>query len=165
MDITINTDIKELYEYYEKRVIRAEEMNIDESSRFYPSFIEIKKRYNALSMAVIFINEISYDKEPNSYKRKFFCCLKYILTELFVSEAIINDKGVKEYPYVNINIYLQDEETLKIYNKAKSVINMIKNIDFNRKDIIDILKDSISSIIRWVIIVREMKFSVEVKRK
>lgn len=165
MDITINTDIKELYEYYKKRVIKAEEMNIDESSRFYPSFIEIKKRYDALSMAVIFINEISYDKEPNSYKRKFFCCLKYILTELFVSETIVNDEGIEEYPCVSISISSRDEKKTEVYKKAKNVINMLKSIDFDRKDTVDILSDNISSIIRWIIIVREIKFPVEAKSK
>ena len=165
MDITINTDIKELYEYYKKRVIKAEEMNIDESSRFYNSFVEIKKRYEALSMAVIFINEISYDKEPNYYKRKFFCCLRYILTELFISETIVNDEGIEEYPCVSINISLSEKEKIAVYKKAKNVMNMLKSIDFYRKDIIDILNDNISSIISWIIIVREIKFPVEAKSK
>lgn len=155
--------MKEIEAYYKGRYDKAVSIGIDETSRHYKAFKEIKLRYEMAKMTIEIIEILGKYAHEKDFERNLYGAVKLIIECLSIDDWIINEDGKEERIPKRVTISGKDTEAVNAYEQYKKAIDCLKKRDYKYADRDLVYQNSmqdISDIVYWLLIARELNFRV-----
>lgn len=159
-----SVQLSEIRQYYKNRYEKALSLGIDENSRHYQAFQEIKYRYEMSGFAMEVIDGIGkYILTGDDLERNVLGVLKMLMENLAIYEWIIDEDGNKECISKRIKIPRSDTEAISAFNGAKTALRHLKDLDYKDTDrqlLADEVTKSIYKIVFWLFIARDLIYGL-----
>lgn len=159
-----SVQLSAIRQYYKERYEKALSLGIDENSRHYQAFREIKYRYEMTGFAMEVIDGIEkYILIGDDLERNVLGVLKMLMENLAIYEWIIDEDGNKECISKKIKIPRSDTEAISAFNGAKAAIEHLKDLgyeDTDRRLLADEVAKDIYEIVFWLLIARDLIYAL-----
>ena len=155
--------ITKISEYYKKRYEKALKMGIQEGSKHYKAFQEIKLRYEATEMAVEVLESLKDHISGERFERNVFSGIKLIVNVLTISEAVINEDGTTVWKQPKILIQKSNMDLLQFYTAGKEAVKTLSCLDYEAVDREYVYQQVLRytlDIVNWLLMAREEIFHV-----
>lgn len=155
--------MKEIEAYYKGRCDKAVSIGIDETSRHYKAFKEIKLRYEITNMTIEIMDILEKYTDERSFERNLYGAVKLIMECLSIDDWIINEDGEEECIPKRVTISRKDTEAVKAYEQYKKAIDRLKTRDYKHSDRNMVYQNSmqdIADIVYWMLIARDLNFRI-----
>ena len=155
--------MKEIEAYYKGRCDKAISIGIDETSRHYKAFKEIKLRYEGANMTIEIMEILEKYVHEKDFERNLCGAVKLIIECLSIDDWIINEDGEEERIPKRVTISRKDTDAVNAYEKSKLALERLKKRDYNHADRDMVYQDSmqdIADIVYWMLIARDLNFRV-----
>ena len=155
--------MKEIEAYYKGRYDKAISIGIDETSRHYKAFKEIKLRYEGANMTIEIMEILKKYAHEKDFERNLYGAVKLIIECLSIDDWIINEDGEEERIPKRVTISRKDTDAVNAYEKSKLAMDRLKCRDYTHADREMVYQDSmqdIADIVYWMLIARDLSFRV-----
>ena len=155
--------ITKISEYYKKRYKKALKMGIQEGSKHYKAFQEIKLRYEATEMAVEVLESLKDHNSGERFERNVFSGIKLIVNVLTIGETVINEDGTTVWKQPKIVIQKSNSELLQFYTAGKDAVRNLSSLDYvglDRESVYQQVLRYALDIVNWLLMAREEIFRV-----
>lgn len=155
--------MKEIEAYYKGRYDKAISIGIDENSRHYKAFKEIKLRYEMANMTIEIMDILEKYTDERNFERNLCSAVKLIMECLSIDDWIINEDGEEERIPKRVTIFRKDTDAVNAYEKSKLALERLKCRDYNHADREMVYQNSmqdIANIVYWMLIARDLNFRV-----
>ena len=155
--------MKEIEAYYKGRCDKAISIGIDETSRHYKAFKEIKLRYEGANMTIEIMEILKKYAHEKDFERNLYGAVKLIIECLSIDDWIINEDGEEERIPKRVTISRKDTDAVNAYEKSKLAMDRLKCRDYTHADREMVYQDSmqdIADIVYWMLIARDLSFRV-----
>ena len=155
--------MKEIEAYYKGRCDKAISIGIDETSRHYKAFKEIKLRYEGANMTIEIMEILKKYAHEKDFERNLYGAVKLIIECLSIDDWIINEDGEEERIPKRVTISRKDTDAVNAYEKSKLALERLKKRNYNHADRDMVYQDSmqdIADIVYWMLIARDLNFRV-----
>ena len=155
--------MKEIEAYYKGRCDKAISIGIDETSRHYKAFKEIKLRYEGANMTIEIMGILKKYAHEKDFERNLYGAVKLIIECLSIDDWIINEDGEEERIPKRVTISRKDTDAVNAYEKSKLAMDRLKCRDYTHADREMVYQDSmqdIADIVYWMLIARDLSFRV-----
>ena len=155
--------MKEIEAYYKGRCDKAISIGIDETSRHYKAFKEIKLRYEMTNKTIEIMEILEKNAHNKDFERNLYGAVKLIMECLSIDEWISNEDGEEERIPKKVTISRKDTDAVNAYEKSKLALERLKCRDYNHADREMVYQDSmqdITDIVYWMLIARDLNFQV-----
>lgn len=155
--------ITRISEYYKKRYEKALAMGINEGSKHYKAFQEIKLRYEATEMAVEVLESLKDHITEERFERNVFGGIKLIVNVLTIGEAVINEDGTTVWKQPKIVIQKSNTELMQLYTAGKDAVRKLSSLDYEGMDREGVYQQVLRyalDIVNWLLMAREEIFRV-----
>ena len=155
--------MKEIEAYYKGRCDKAISIGIDETSRHYKAFKEIKLRYEGANMTIEIMEIMEKYVHEKDFERNLCGAVKLIIECLSIDDWIINEDGEEERIPKRVTISRKDTEAINAYEQYQKAIDRLRKRDYKHSDRDMVYRNSmqdISDIVYWMLIARDLNFRV-----
>ena len=155
--------MKEIEAYYKGRCDKAISIGIDETSRHYKAFKEIKLRYEGANMTIEIMEIREKYVHEKDFERNLCGAVKLIIECLSIDDWIINEDGEEESIPKRVTISRKDTEAINAYEQYQKAIDRLRKRDYKHSDRDMVYRNSmqdISDIVYWMLIARDLNFRV-----
>ena len=155
--------MKEIEAYYKGRCDKAISIGIDETSRHYKAFKEIKLRYEGANMTIEIMEILEKYVHEKDFERNLCGAVKLIIECLSIDDWIINEDGEEERIPKRVTISRKDTEAINAYEQYQKAIDRLRKRDYKDSDRDMVYRNSmqdISDIVYWMLIARDLNFRV-----
>ena len=155
--------MKEIEAYYKGRCDKAISIGIDETSRHYKAFKEIKLRYEGANMTIEIMEILEKYVHEKDFERNLCGAVKLIIECLSIDDWIINEDGEEERIPKRVTISRKDTEAINAYEQYQKAIDRLRKRDYKHSDRDMVYRNSmqdISDIVYWMLIARDLNFRV-----
>ena len=155
--------MKEIEAYYKGRYDKAISIGIDENSRHYKAFKEIKLRYEMANKTIEIMEILEKNAHKKDFERNLYGAVKLIIECLSIDDWIINEDGEEERIPKRVTISRKDTEAINAYEQYQKAIDRLRKRDYKHSDRDMVYRNSmqdISDIVYWMLIARDLNFRV-----